>query len=86
MFGMPAAEIEVSRRYRDSLDMRITINANKSKWEVVWADYSTDSKQNEVDDANDNVRDALAYLATKGFANLRPILDTPATEKFIGEK
>ena len=85
MFGfsnrMKASEIEISRLFMDKYDLQIIINANKNKWEIVWADSGTDSKPTELNDTLANIEDAKTYLASIGFKDLKAVVYSPKGER-----
>jgi len=63
---MPASQVERTLTVRSEYGGKIRISANRTGWEVMWADYATDTRQRAVDAAVDNIADALRYLASKG--------------------
>lgn len=61
-FGMmPSSEVTISKTYKDRLGLKITIDAGKNGWTIMWADYSSDYKDVE-DTAENNFQEALAKL------------------------
>lgn len=79
LFGiMPAADVEISKTYKDQYGMHITIEAGKTGWSVLWADGGTDYKQVE-DTAENNFQKAIDLIKSHHFelAEIKP--------SFVGE-
>ena len=57
-FGMmPSTEIEIEKCYKDKDGYKITIQAGKNGWTIIYADYSTDFKD-VISSANKNFEEA----------------------------
>lgn len=52
-FGMmPASEVEISRRFKDSSNLSVSIEAGPNGWTIIWADHSTN--YSDVCDTSEN--------------------------------
>ena len=57
-FGMmPSTEIEIEKYYKDEDGYKITIQAGKNGWTIIYADHSTDFKD-IISSANENFEEA----------------------------
>ena len=57
-FGMmPSTEIEIEKYYKDEDGYKITIQAGKNGWTIIYADHSTDFKD-IISSANKNFEEA----------------------------
>lgn len=57
-FGMmPSIEIEIEKCYKDKDRYKITIQAGKNGWTIIYADYSTDFKDITTS-ADENFKEA----------------------------
>lgn len=54
---MPARCVEISKTFVDQNNMLVTIEAGKVGWTIVWADYSTESRD-KVDTPENNFQEA----------------------------
>ena len=63
-FGMPSAEKELTKRFKDTDGLVAYIDASKKGWVINWADYSNTSKVNSVS-AKENMEEAIKYLKSK---------------------
>jgi hypothetical protein len=72
-------DIEIRRCYVDNGGTRVKINANKSVWEIIWADEQREKKTQKGVTAEDNVNNALKYLESIGFEGLRPCIEPGPT-------
>lgn len=75
---MPAADIEISKTYKDQYGKHITIEAGKTGWSVLWADGGTDYKQVE-DTAENNFQKAIDLIKSHRFEL------TEIKPSFVGE-
>lgn len=72
-FGMmPSTEIEIEKRYKDEDGYKITIQAGKNGWTVIYADHSTDFKD-IISSANKNFEEAY-NLAVNRLGTLTEII------------
>ena len=58
---MPANEIEISKLYTDDSGLKISINAGRNGWTIIYADYSSEFRDVE-DTAENNFQSALTVL------------------------
>lgn len=58
---MPSSLIEITKAFKDDLGLRITIDAGKNGWTIIYADGSTEFKDVE-DTAENNFQSALSVL------------------------
>lgn len=75
---MPASEIELSKLYKDQHGFRITIDAGKNGWTVIWADQSTNYKD-VVATTEENFKEAYDCVVNQGF-KLTEIEEEPVKE------
>ncbi len=58
---MPSSEIEVSKTFKDDLGLKITIQAGKNGWTIMYADSSSEYKDVK-DTTKNNFESALTVL------------------------
>lgn len=64
-FGMmPSSEIEIEKHYKDKDGYKITIQAGINGWTVIYADLSTDFKDNTTS-ASENFNEAYNLAVTR---------------------
>lgn len=64
-FGMmPSSEIEIEKCYKDKDGYKITIQAGKSGWTIIYADYSTDFKDITTS-ADENFKEAYDLAVSR---------------------
>ena len=86
-FGMmPSTEIEIEKCYKDKDGYKITIQAGKNGWTIIYADYSTDFKD-IISSANKNFEEAY-NLAVNRLGTLTEITaqEVPVQEQSINSK
>ena len=72
-FGMmPSTEIEIEKCYKDEDGYKITIQAGKNGWTIIYADHSTDFKD-IISSANKNFEEAY-NLAVNRLGTLTEII------------
>ena len=72
-FGMmPSTEIEIEKYYKDEDGYKITIQAGKNGWTIIYADHSTDFKD-IISSANENFEEAY-NLAVNRLGTLAEII------------
>ena len=72
-FGMmPSTEIEIEKYYKDEDGYKITIQAGKNGWTIIYADHSTDFKD-IISSANKNFEEAY-NLAVNRLGTLTEII------------
>ena len=72
-FGMmPSTEIEIEKCYKDEDGYKITIQAGKNGWTIIYADHSTDFKD-IIGSANKNFEEAY-NLAVNRLGTLTEII------------
>ena len=72
-FGMmPSTEIEIEKYYKDEDGYKITIQAGKNGWTIIYADHSTDFKD-IIGSANENFEEAY-NLAVNRLGTLAEII------------
>lgn len=93
---MPASEIEIEKRFVDESGYTILIQAGKSGWTIIYADYSSEYCDTDEDDrtAQENFDEAYNLLTAK-FDSLREIDEEKSDiynkkyvykDSFLGEK
>lgn len=64
-FGMmPSSEIEIEKHYKDKDGYKITIQSGINGWTVIYADLSTDFKDNTTS-ASENFNEAYNLAVTR---------------------
>ena len=72
-FGMmPSTEIEIEKYYKDENGYKITIQAGKNGWTIIYADHSTDFKD-IISSVNKNFEEAY-NLAVNRLGTLDEII------------
>ena len=61
MFGMPSAEVKLTKHFTDKDGLSISIQSSEKGWVIYWADHSNSSKSNETT-SELNMEEAVAYL------------------------
>lgn len=71
-FGMmPSSEIEIEKKYKDSSNLAITIQAGKHGWTIIYADGGTNYK--DVDGTAQGNFDAAYRIAVEQIGQLTEI-------------
>lgn len=61
IFGMPAKEVEISKKFQDEYGKKILVDASKNGWVITYADFSTESAVIS-DTAEENIKKAIDHL------------------------
>lgn len=57
---MPSSEVEILKHYKDDFGLKLTIQASKSGWTVIYSDFSSDYEDCE-DTAENNFSKAYKH-------------------------
>lgn len=75
---MPSSEIEKTKQYKNSHDLKITIEAGVHGWTITYADSST--KYKDTDSTTDENFKTAYDIATKDLGTLTEISSKPESE------